>query len=65
VRLVEFDGGESVVFMVQFLESNIIYCALDTLYKYALLEGKKIRKVWGSHHKFHLSYPILIRNVAL
>jgi hypothetical protein len=30
------------------------------LYKYALLEGTKIIKVWGSYNNFHLAYPILI-----
>jgi hypothetical protein len=30
-----------------------------------LLERKKIGKLWGSYHKFHLAHPILIRPVAL
>jgi hypothetical protein len=51
--------------MVQVSESNIIYCDLGMLYKYALLEGKKISKVWGSYHNFHLAHPILIRPVEL
>jgi hypothetical protein len=65
VRLVALDSGQSVVFLVQVSESNIIYCALGTLYKYALLEGTKISKVWGSYHNFHLAHPILIRPMAL
>jgi hypothetical protein len=65
VRLVALDSGQSVVFLVQVSESNIRYCALGTLYKYALLEGTKISKVWGSYHNFHLAHPILIRPVAL
>jgi hypothetical protein len=35
------------------------------LYKYTLLEGKKISKVWGIYHNFHLEHIILIRPVAL
>jgi hypothetical protein len=54
-----------VVFLVQVSESNIIYCDLGMLYKYTLLEGKKISKLWGSYHNFHLAHPILIRPVAL
>jgi hypothetical protein len=51
--------------LVQVSESNMIHCFLDTLYKYSLLEGKKINRVWGSYHNFHLENPILIRPVAL
>jgi hypothetical protein len=51
--------------MVQVSESNIIYCALGTLYKYTLLEGKKINKVWGSYHKFYLANPILVKPMEL
>jgi hypothetical protein len=51
--------------MVQVSKSNIIYCALGTLYKCSLLEGKKMSKVWGSYHNFHLAHPILIRPVSL
>jgi hypothetical protein len=29
------------------------------------LERPKINKLWGSHHKFHLAHPILIRPVEL
>jgi hypothetical protein len=65
VRPVALDIGQYAIFLLQFLESNIIYYDLDMLYKYALLEGKKISKVWGSYHNFHLAHPILIRLVAL
>jgi hypothetical protein len=65
VRLVALDSGQSLVFLVQVSESNIRYCDLGMLYKYALLEGKKISKLWGSYHNFHLAHPILIRPVAL
>jgi hypothetical protein len=65
VILVPLDSGIYLVFLVKVSKSNIRYCALGTLYKYALLEGKKISKVWGSYHNFHLAHPILIRPVAL
>ena len=51
--------------MVQVSESNIIYCDLGTLYKYALLEGTKINNMWGSYHNFHLAHPILIKPMEL
>jgi hypothetical protein len=35
---------------------------MGMLYKYALMEGKKISK--GSYHNFHLAHPILIRPMA-
>jgi hypothetical protein len=59
------DSGQSVVFLVQVLESNIRYCVIGTLYKYTLLEGKTISKVWGSYHKFHLAHPIFTRPMEL
>jgi hypothetical protein len=65
VRLVALEKGQPVVFLVQFSESDIKYCAHGTLYKFALLERPKISKVWGSYHNFHLAHPILIRPVAL
>jgi hypothetical protein len=65
VRQVALDNGKYVVFLVQVPKSNIIYCSLGMIYKYALLEGTKITKVWGSYHNFHLGHPILIRPVEL
>jgi hypothetical protein len=65
VRLVVLDSEQSVVFLLQVSESNIRYCALGMLYKYVLLEGTKINKVWGSYHNFHLAHSILIRTMAL
>jgi hypothetical protein len=62
---VALDNEPFVVFLVQVSESNIRYCYLGTLYKYALLEEKKINKLWGSYHNFHLAHPILITPVAL
>jgi hypothetical protein len=62
---VSLDSGKLVVSLVQFSESNIIYCDLGMLYKEALLERKKFSKVWGSYRNFHLAHPILIRLVAL
>jgi hypothetical protein len=41
VRLVALDSGKYVVVLVKFSESNIRYCALGTLYKYTIMEGKK------------------------
>jgi hypothetical protein len=65
VRIVVLESGQSVLFLVPVLESNIIYCSLGTLYRYTLLEGPKINKVWRSYHKFHLAHPIFIRPVEL
>jgi hypothetical protein len=51
--------------MVKFLELDINYCAWGTLYKFALPKGKKISKVWGSYHNFHLAHQILVRPMEL
>jgi hypothetical protein len=59
------DSGQYVVFLVQVSESNIIYCDLGTFYKYVILEGTQINKVWGNYHNFNLAHPIVIRLVEL
>jgi hypothetical protein len=65
VRQVALDSGKFVVFLAQFSQSNIRYCSLVMLYTYTLLEGKIIRKVWGSYNNFHLAHLILIRLLEL
>jgi hypothetical protein len=58
VRLVAFEIGQSIVFLVQFLESGIKYWTCCIPYKFALQKMPKINKVCESYHKFQLENPI-------
>jgi hypothetical protein len=65
VRLVAFERGQSIVFMVQISELGIKYWTYGILYKFTLLERPKISKAWESYPNFHLAHPILVRPMEL
>jgi hypothetical protein len=64
VRLVEFERGQSIVFMVQVSKLDNKYCVHDILYKFSLPERPKISKVWENYPNFYLEYPILVRPMS-
>jgi len=65
VEIVALEIGQSIVFLVQFLELGIKYWTHGILYKFSLQKRPKISKDWESYHNFHLAHQIFVRVVAL
>jgi hypothetical protein len=54
VRLLAFEIGQSIVFLVQFSEFGIKYWTCGIPYKFTLQKMQKINKVWESYHKLSI-----------